>query len=1344
MAAPTSSGLPTKSSQLNDNATTSGTIGMGILTHSSSKKTDDTVHRRHHPSMSGSLGTAKIKRDNSVRAPSANSKYSGKLSLQLKTMPNFGEGIDQKVLPLPPTRSTTADWFPRSPDRNCSPSINNEFSNTNSKNNENPPTTPSYRFGRLTSNFVKDSGQAASLSRIFLDAVERGDKSTVMRCLKCPHPVNVNCTNMLGRTAIQIAVDNENFEIVELLLKEPNIRIGDALLYAVQEGVYRIVEMLIDHHSITKEMLGTSWSKRISLSEESHDFSADISPVILASICNQFEILQLLLSRGARIERPHKSSCSCSDCVEMYKEDTLKYSLWRINTYRALASPAWISLTSPDPILAAFKLSWELVHLASRENEFKEVFLQLSDQCKKYACDLLDQCRSKDEVLAVLSRSSDDEDVYTSSEESSGDEEHKTGWSEGSALRRTTSVTPRHSRRWHAGPFQMGSLEMEDLVSAKKQLDRQYTIVEDLANVENHKEQQGNVKKSLPKERFDRSAEEDMEEVYDNEDADEKGSIFDDSESESDSPPLSLDRLKMAIKYEQKRSTQTDLSESEQCSTFGAVIESGRCFVAHPHCQHILTSLWYDQLPGWRKHHPILKLILCVGFVLALPFLALVYLVYPRGSVARILRSPIIKFVNHSASIAIFLILLLIASTDGQSVKALESRQMTRGPDPNNIELLIAWWVFGFVWSEMKQIWEEGFKAYIRQWWNWLDFIMLTLFLTTVGLRVVGLILRKTERYGFELAGREHWPADDPTLLAEACFAMAHIFSFVRILFLFQVNEHLGPLQISLGNMLIDITKFLFLFLLVITSFACGLHQLYYYYFSIDNDMRPGAFSSLLKSYQALFWHLFGVTQINQYRMHIKDAEGNLVDLKSAEVTMTVGEMLLMIYHAMAIIVLVNMLIAMMSNSFQTIQNQADVEWKFARSKLWLGYFDEGSTLPPPLNTIVSPKSLWRFVRGLFRLLICSSHSQPDDHPKKPRFERYRRHRRSTVKPCPSPSQNQQSMSVRASTKTSGRGSGIMWTDHPGEPAIRLPSSVNNADRTERPETVANQGDEHSSKRSRKKNSYQAITRILVRRYIHVSKKTMRQGVVNEDDLLEIKQDISSLRYELREDRQREVVRSISHLEGLKYQLLSVLAPHHKPVADFAGDRAHPYLETQNVARTPAPSSKPPQPPPRFLDPGGVSPISEMKSLQAQIQSLREEIHRIPKTINEGPSTNDSQSSDAIAKASVLMNSTEGLQSFKNEIIEEVKNELHSFARQLMQFMNQHQRQVESSSGLSSETRTASVPQGGPPVHHSAISRAPDIDRTRIGGVSVTYAAGDSTKLSLTPPRQTQSRHQNR
>lgn len=539
------------------------------MMHPQDKKANEAVSRRRSPSFSISLGTSKVSRNNSYRYQQAEpmpSRFSGKLSLQPKEIPDFGEGTDQKVLPLPPVRSNPTDWFSHSPDRSCSSAANNDSANDTNNATGHPPYTPTYRFGRFSSNFVKESGQADPLSRIFLDAVERGDKSTVARCLRCSHPVNVNCTNMLGRTAIQIAVDNENFEIVELLLKEPNIRIGDALLYAVQEGVYRIVEMLIDHHSITKEMLGTSWSKRNSLSEESHDFSADISPVILASICNQFEILQLLLSRGARIERPHRSNCSCSDCAAMYKEDSLKYSLWRINTYRALASPAWISLTSPDPILAAFKLSWELNHLASRENEFKEVFLQLSDQCKKYACDLLDQCRSKEEVLAVLSRSSDDEDVGICDDESNEEEEEGTEHVKKSALRRTTTVIHKPSRHWQGKPLQMdSSFELGDLnatrLESNKRLESQYTIVEDLANLESHKERMHLGKEDGVKRKAEGvgdALETDLDDIYDGEDEMKNENDLEESEMEIETLPLRLDRLKLAIKYEQKRVRELD------------------------------------------------------------------------------------------------------------------------------------------------------------------------------------------------------------------------------------------------------------------------------------------------------------------------------------------------------------------------------------------------------------------------------------------------------------------------------------------------------------------------------------------------------------------------------------------------------------------------------------------------------------------------------------------------------------------------------------------------------------------------------------------------------------------
>ncbi|GFN81520.1 transient-receptor-potential-like protein [Plakobranchus ocellatus] len=263
--------------------------------------------------------------------------------------------------------------------------------------------------------------------RAFLDAVEKGDLPSVARWLSGGPgrgPVSVNCTDMLGRSAIQIAVDNENIELVELLLKQEGVKIGDALLYAIREGVYRIVEMLIEHPSITTDMLGSEWTRARHVDDESFDYSPDISPVILAAYCNQFEILQLLLVHGATIDRPHPLSCPCRRCQIKVHADGLRHSLLRINTYRALASPAWISLTSPDPILTAFKLSWELDHLALRENEFKDSYIQLGHQCKKYACDLLEQCRSSDEVIAVLNKNSDVEEAdceETSSGESQDD-----------------------------------------------------------------------------------------------------------------------------------------------------------------------------------------------------------------------------------------------------------------------------------------------------------------------------------------------------------------------------------------------------------------------------------------------------------------------------------------------------------------------------------------------------------------------------------------------------------------------------------------------------------------------------------------------------------------------------------------------------------------------------------------------------------------------------------------------------------------------------------------------------------------------------------------------------------
>lgn len=73
-------------------------------------------------------------------------------------------------------------------------------------------------------------------------------------------------------------------------------------------------------------------------------------------------------------------------------------------------------------------------------------------------------------------------------------------------------------------------------------------------------------------------------------------------------------------------------------------------------------------------------------------------------------------------------------------------------------------------------------------------------------------------------------------LLSEGAFAAGMIFSFLKLVHIFSVNPHLGPLQISLGRMIIDIIKFFFIYTLVLFAFGCGLNQLLWYYAELEKN----------------------------------------------------------------------------------------------------------------------------------------------------------------------------------------------------------------------------------------------------------------------------------------------------------------------------------------------------------------------------------------------------------------------------------------------------------------------------------------------------------------------------
>lgn len=106
----------------------------------------------------------------------------------------------------------------------------------------------SYR-DRIALRIVRAEAELSPMEKAYLGAVDNGDYASVKQALEESEiyfRININCIDPLGRTALLIAIENENLEIIELLLSY-NIHVGDALLHAIRKEVVGAVELLLNH-----------------------------------------------------------------------------------------------------------------------------------------------------------------------------------------------------------------------------------------------------------------------------------------------------------------------------------------------------------------------------------------------------------------------------------------------------------------------------------------------------------------------------------------------------------------------------------------------------------------------------------------------------------------------------------------------------------------------------------------------------------------------------------------------------------------------------------------------------------------------------------------------------------------------------------------------------------------------------------------------------------------------------------------------------------------------------------------------------------------------------------------
>ncbi|CAF3534340.1 unnamed protein product [Rotaria sp. Silwood1] len=265
-------------------------------------------------------------------------------------------------------------------------------------------------------------------------------------------------------------------------------------------------------------------------------------------------------------------------------------------------------------------------------------------------------------------------------------------------------------------------------------------------------------------------------------------------------------------------------------------------------------------------------------------------------------------------------------------------------------EYILFVWVSTLLCEEFRQVFvreaqtiRNKIASYFAIFWNQLDILAIILFYVGFGLRFL------------------------PTA---QCFCAARIILsvdltiwFMRSLDLFAAIKQLGPKLVMIGEMVHDLKFFMLMLTVFILGFGVSSYSLIY-------GANPFNWDLPRRIIDFAYWQIFGELTSLDIFGHNYRPNGYAVFI------------LLVCYMAIVSILLVNLLIAMFSNTFDRLETDTDRIWKFQRYSLICEYLSRPA-LPPPLVLFTH---FWRCILYISSELI-----------KIPGFEKkYDRHIRRT------------------------------------------------------------------------------------------------------------------------------------------------------------------------------------------------------------------------------------------------------------------------------------------------------------------------------------------------------------
>ncbi|KAF7691391.1 hypothetical protein HF521_011688 [Silurus meridionalis] len=290
---------------------------------------------------------------------------------------------------------------------------------------------------------------------------------------------------------------------------------------------------------------------------------------------------------------------------------------------------------------------------------------------------------------------------------------------------------------------------------------------------------------------------------------------------------------------------------------------------------------------------------------------------------------PIVKLASHLVSHIFLLMLFICTIVHPFGIPTLESQLI-----PGWSECLLLIWLCGMLLSEYEQKAKHVGWAWIR---------MFILFFSVVALlcHILAVAFQSNPKYLIDFL-----------FARNVLLTVAMKLAFIQLLEFLMIHHLFGPWAIIIKNMMRDLCRFVIILLLFHTAFSLSFtaicHPLepktsFQSNYSMNTTYRNVIASEMnaLDVTVLLFFALFGLTE----RKDMPCSEF------SPAKTSGLTELAFGIYLVVTVVVLLNLLIAMLSNTYQCIQDQSDTEWKFGRAIL-IRDMNCKSETPSPFNLL--------------------------------------------------------------------------------------------------------------------------------------------------------------------------------------------------------------------------------------------------------------------------------------------------------------------------------------------------------------------------------------------------------